>query len=299
LRNRARNRQDRKDNRKNASHFRLDARHGKKGGSSRVSLSFMTRRLFAAGGAGLAFAGQSNVAAVKNAILELRYIRMRNSAEDQMRRNSDFLEHVAGPALERAGVSTLGFFAPVIAEESPFLLILSAFPSLAAMDTAREKEAQDPEYKKGRAAHNALAGQSYVRLDSSLLRCFDGMPAVAPPPARPEGGAHIFELRMYESDNASTLARKIAMFNEAEIGIFQRLGMRPVFFAETIVGGRMPNLVYMLSFDDLAAREKLWKAFGADPEWQKLSSRPGNSNNEIVSNITNSILRPLAFSRIK
>jgi len=238
------------------------------------------------------------MAATRNSILELRYIRMRNSAEDQMRRNSDFLEKAAGPALERAGVSTLGFFAPVIAEESPFLLVLSAFPSLAAMDAVREKEAQDPEYRKGRAAHNALPGQSYVRLDSSLLRCFDGMPAVTPPPARTEG-ARIFELRMYESDNASTLARKIKMFNDAEISIFERLGMRPVFFAETIVGARMPNLVYMLAFDDLASRDKLWRAFGADPEWQKLSSQPGNSNAEIVSNISNSILRPLAFSRIR
>ncbi len=31
----------------------------------------------------------------------------------------------------------------------------------------------------------------------------------------------------------------------------------------------MPNRVYMLSVDNLAARERLWQAFGADPEWQK------------------------------
>jgi hypothetical protein len=75
--------------------------------------------------------------------------------------------------------------------------------------------------------------------------------------------------------------------------------MQPVFFAETFVGQRMPNLVYMLSFDNLAAREKLWQAFGADPEWQKLRSQPGFNDQENVSNISNSILRPLPFSDIR
>ena len=104
---------------------------------------------------------------------------------------------------------------------------------------------------------------------------------------------------MYESNNATTLARKVKMFNEGEAGIFKRLGMQPVFFGETIAGPRMPNLVYMLSFDDLAARDRLWKEFGSDPEWQKLRSQPGYADAEIVSNISNSILRPLPFSDIR
>jgi hypothetical protein len=104
---------------------------------------------------------------------------------------------------------------------------------------------------------------------------------------------------MYESNNSFTLARKIKMFNEGEIGIFKRLGMRPVFYGETLIGARMPNLVYMLGFDNLAAREKLWQVFGADPEWQKLRVQPGFSDAENVSNISNSILRPLPFSDIR
>jgi hypothetical protein len=55
----------------------------------------------------------------------------------------------------------------------------------------------------------------------------------------------------------------------------------------------------MLSFDDLASRERLWRAFGSDPEWQKLRAQPGLSDAEIVSNISNAILRPLAFSPIR
>ena len=89
------------------------------------------------------------------------------------------------------------------------------------------------------------------------------------------------------------------MFNDGEIGAFQRAGAQPVFFAETIVGPRQPNLTYMLSYQDLAARDAVWKAFGADPEWQKLRVAPGLSDAEIVSNITNYLVSPLAFSQIR
>jgi hypothetical protein len=237
--------------------------------------------------------------AAQKAIVELRYMRMRNTTGNQMQRTSDFLKNTAVPALKRAGAGPLGFFAPVIGEESPFILALASFPSLAAMETARAKENADEDYIRGRDAYNSGPGLSYERLEGSLLRCFDAMLAVEPPPNDGKRAAKIFELRMYESNNGTTLARKIKMFNDAEVGIFKRLGMQPVFFGETIVGAKMPNLVYMLSFDDLAARDRLWKAFGADPEWQKLRAQPGNADSEIVSNISNSILRPLPFSDIR
>ena len=244
-------------------------------------------------------AGQAESQPVQRSILELRYLRMRNGGVDQMQRASEFLTKGALPALERAGAGPFGFFGSVIAEESPFILSVTAFPSLAAMETMRDKEAQDPEYRKAREAYNALPGLGYLRLESSLLRCFEAMPRPEPPPRDTPSAPRIFELRTYESDNAATLARKIKMFGDGEIAIFRRLGMRPVFFGETIVGRNMPNLVYMLAFDSLAARESAWKAFGSDPEWQKLRAKPGNSDAEIVSNISNAILRPLAFSPIR
>ena len=137
----------------------------------------------------------------------------------------------------------------------------------------------------------------FVRSENTLLRAFTGHPQLRIPPATREG--HIFELRMYESNNEQTLRRKIEMFNGGETQIFQRMGMQPVFFGETLVGSRMPNLTYMLSYKDLAARESVWKAFEADPEWQKLRARPGLSNEEIVSDISSAILGPTPYSDIR
>lgn len=247
----------------------------------------------------MAFLDTGAAAPAKRSIIELRYLRMRNTVDNQMQRTTSFLRDSAVPALKRAGIGPLGFFASVIAPESPFILALAAFPSIAAMEAAREKEAADAEYIRGRDAYNAGPGLGYERLESSLLRCFEVMPMVEPPPHDGKRAARIFELRMYESNNGTTLARKIRMFNEGEAGIFKRLGMQPVFFAETIVGSKMPSLVYMLSYEDLAARDRLWKAFGSDPQWQKLRAQPGYSDAEIVSNISNAILRPLPFSDIR
>ena len=55
----------------------------------------------------------------------------------------------------------------------------------------------------------------------------------------------------------------------------------------------------MLSYQDLADRDKVWKAFGADPAWQRLRTTPGLSDAEIVSNITNYLVSPLPFSQIR
>ena len=76
-------------------------------------------------------------------------------------------------------------------------------------------------------------------------------------------------------------------------------GLNPLFFGTTSFGVNQPNLTYMLWFDDLAARERNWKAFGSHPDWNKLKVTPGLSDAEIVSNISNIILAPLPFSPIR
>jgi hypothetical protein len=56
--------------------------------------------------------------------------------------------------------------------------------------------------------------------------------------------------------------------------------------------------MYMLTFPDLAAREKAWAAFRADPEWQKLKATPGYTDAEIMSNVSDLVLRPAPYSQI-
>ena len=248
----------------------------------------------AAASAGLAAVPAA--AAQPKAFYELRYYHMRNGSQTQ--RTADFLSKSLLPAAGRLGIGPLGFFSAVIGEGSPFILTLISYPSADAFADGMERLASDKEFQRGFDEYNSMSELSYIRMENSLLRAFDSVPAIAAPPAgnRPP---RIFELRTYESNNAKAAERKIRMFNQGEAAIFQRLGMAPVFFGETIVGRNLPNLTYMLSFDSLAARDKLWSAFGNDPEWQKLRAQPGLADAEIVSNISNAILRPLAFSPIR
>ena len=259
----------------------------------------MTRRAFLPAAASAVAAGNAAAAdGAKNVILELRRIQLRNSADNQRQRNNDFLKQQV-TALQRAGAGPTGVFSNTIASDGPFLLVLASYAGLAAMEQVQTKLTADAEYQKALDAYNALPGLNYERMESSLLRAFDGYPNVVPPPNDGKRAARLFEFRQYESNNTGTLKRKIKMFNDGEIGAFQRAGGQPVFFGETIVGARQPNLTYLLSYEDLAGRDKVWKAFGADPEWQKLRTTPGLSDAEIVSNITNYLVSPLPFSQIR
>src|SRR5207245_4478188 len=118
-------------------------------------------------------------------------------------------------------------------------------------------------------------------------------------PARTvEKKSRVFELRTYESHSKKANRKKIEMFNTAEIAIFRRTGLTPVFFGETLIGTKLPNLTYLLVFESMADHDKNWGAFASDPEWKKLSSTPGCTDPEIVTNISNVFLRPAASSYI-
>jgi hypothetical protein len=87
------------------------------------------------------------------------------------------------------------------------------------------------------------------------------------------------------------------MFEEGETAIFVRAGMLPVFFGETVFGPRMPSLMYMLSFDNLAARESTGRVSGADPEWKRLGALYPDV--ATVPNLNIVFVSPLAFSDVR
>ena len=258
----------------------------------------MQRRNFLAAGAGAGFVTAAEEQNTAPAYYHLLHYYMRNGT--QLERTTKYLSDAFLPAAKRAGVRTAGFFSAVIAPASPFILSIVSYPSLAAFENVQTKLAADSEFQKAADAYNTIGDPAYERMEGTLLRAFAGMPDIVPPPGDARRAARIFELRTYESSNEKASNRKKKMFEDGEIAIFQKVGMHPVFFGQaTLFGQKLPNITYMLAFDDLAAREKLWKDFGADPDWKKLRAQPGLSDAEIVSNISNAILRPLAFSGIR
>jgi len=258
----------------------------------------MTRRTFVPAALATAATTASAADSPKPVFLELRRYQLRNSADNQRQRTTEFLRQQSA-ALLRAGAGPIGAFGSSIGPDTPFLLSLISYPTAAAIEDVAEKLARDEQFQHAETAFNSQPGLNYERMESSLLLAFAGYPKVAPPPGDGKRPARIFELRNYASNNTSTLRKKIQMFNDGEIGAFERAGGQPVFFGETVIGPNQPSLTYMLSYEDLAGRDKVWKAFGADPTWQKLRTTPGLSDAEIVSNITNYLVTPLPFSQIR
>ena len=245
----------------------------------------MNRRLFLASSAALSASAYEPTQKKSNSLIELRYYKLRNTTDGLPKRLNDYLATKQLPALKKAGITKVGFFGNVIGNGSPLVLQVTEFSSLAQME----------------ATWDSVGHQvgDYVRIEASLLRSFDGFPALEMPAAEAGRPARAFELRTYESNTFDSLGKKIGMFNNGEIAIFRKTGLNPVFFGETIFGNNMPNLTYMLWYDNLAAREANWKKFVTHPEWDKLKMTPGLSDGEVVSNISNSMLSPTAYSPIR
>ncbi len=226
---------------------------------------------------------------------ELRVYSLKN--EQQQKLVEDYFENAAIPALNRLGSNHIGVFTELKPTDQIKLYVLIPYNSWGDFLAVQDGLAADAEYlKKGAAYLNAPATDpAYDRIQSSLIKAFKHMPKLHAPANTPR----IFELRRYEHASESAGKKKLEMFNDAgEIDIFKRLGFNPVFFGETLIGELRPNLTYMITFDDMAAHDSHWKAFGSDPEWKKISAIPDYADAKLVSHITSTMLTPAGCSQI-
>ena len=59
------------------------------------------------------------------------------------------------------------------------------------------------------------------------------------------------------------------------------------------------SLTYLIPFDNLAAREKAWDAFSADPEWVKVRKESIDRYGQISSVSQISIFKAAAYSPVR
>jgi len=217
------------------------------------------------------------------------------------KRLDDYLRDAFIPAAAKAGCGPIGTFGVTIGMNNPTVHVLIPHALLDTLVLLESKLAADADYQK--AAEPFLAVTSaeppYASLEVRLMQAFPHLPKVEVPAATAKKEPRIFELRTYRSHGARAGAKKVEMFDTAgEIEIFRRTGLTPVFFATDLTGQGLPSLTYLLTFPDLATREKSWNTFRVDPEWKKLSSTPGFTDPEIVVGIDNQVLSPTPYSQI-
>jgi hypothetical protein len=207
----------------------------------------------------------------------------------------DFAANAAIPALNRIGIGPVGVFSSREGDTSDVWVLLP-HPSAESVVTMVQKLADDEEFLKAGADFLGApySEPAYQRCESSLLLAFEGHPKLTVPST---SESRVFQLRTYESHSMERALKKIEMFNTGgELDIFKRVGLGMVFFGQALIGNKLPNLTYMVGFDDEDAMEAAWAGFRDDPGWAQLKEDP--QYKDTVSNITNILLHPSKCSQV-
>jgi hypothetical protein len=120
----------------------------------------------------------------------------------------------------------------------------------------------------------------------------------------------VYELRIYYP-NEGKLDDLLARFRDHTTGLFEKHGFTNVGYWVTRPGEKpsfadkmlavnkgKESLLYIVSFQDMEARNKSWEAFVNDPEWIKVYEE-SRVNGALVSDIHQVFLNPTDFSGLK
>ena len=235
---------------------------------------------------------------VKRDFYELKIYHIKTATQSQ--RIDQYLRDAYIPAMHRAGIKKVGVFKPVVdSVDEQLIYVFTPFTSLDQFEKLPGILEKDNQYlQSGKDYIDAVyTDPPYTRFETILLKAFEGMPSFNSPKFSTTPSERVYELRSYEGHSEKIFRNKVQMFNKGdEVGLFNRLGFNAVFYGEVMVGSKMPNLMYMTTFENRASRDAHWKAFSADDQWKKLSAMPEYKNN--VSKNTIVFLRPTDYSEI-
>jgi hypothetical protein len=108
-------------------------------------------------------------------------------------------------------------------------------------------------------------------------------------------GDAVYELRMY-TVYPGKLNAVLDRFRFHGLSLFERHGMKSVA-CWTVIDpiGNQPSLVYILAHASRAAAAVSWKAFEADPDWQKVRDA-SEAHGDLVRDIQSFFMKPTDFS---
>jgi hypothetical protein len=117
-----------------------------------------------------------------------------------------------------------------------------------------------------------------------------------PEPARAAGSATaVYELRVYHA-NEGKLDDLLKRFREHTTRLFEKHGMKNVAYWTPLddpLKGK--TLIYILAHPSREAATSNWKAFGDDPEWQKVRDA-SEVNGKLVEKVDSTFMALTDFS---
>ena len=195
-----------------------------------------------------------------------------------------YLKEAYMPALRKKGIKNIGVFKPLANDTAvnKRIYIVIALKTLHQIIDIPEQISKDKQYlQTGKEYMDAVYNNPpYTRMENIIIKAFQLAPVMNLPKLSGPKPERIYELRSYEGPTEKLYKNKVRMFNQGgEISLFSRLKFNAIFYGEVIAGSRMPNLMYMTSFENKDDRDAHWKTFSADPEWKKISALPEYQNN--------------------
>jgi hypothetical protein len=213
---------------------------------------------------------------------------------EQVARLHDFMSHGFVPAAGKIHAGPMILLEALVAPHVPQLVVVMGFVAAADALSLHSRLLQQEGYAAALEKWEGAPNPPCQQMASTLLEAADYSPEI--PAGEPPKQARIFELRTYHSPTWRQLGALHQRFAGREIPIFHRSGIHPVLYTSTVFGANLPNLTYLIPFDDLAAREKAWNAFGADAEWIKVRKESVARDGEIASVIQISLFKATAYS---
>lgn len=205
----------------------------------------------------------------------------------------NYLKDMLIPAYNRKGVM-VGAFKPYIQEEQETRHVLFIYPDIRTYHTVSVELWDDAAFRSAaRGFFDATAPNPlYSNIETFISEAF----AKIPVHRTPESVRTLFEFRIYWSPNEEANKRKIKMFNEDEIDLFDVCGINSVLYGDILAGPRMPALMYLTWHKDEATRTEAWSAFSAHPDWQRIRRLPEYANTATNNRIM--LLSPMPYSQL-
>lgn len=201
------------------------------------------------------------------------------SSNQQIQGIDTYLQNTYLPYLHQSGIEKVGVFAPITndtaADKKLYVWIpMHSLNVLDKLDQGIEK--LDP-FGKNEIVdlENADSSLPYTRIERIVSKSFIDQPKFEKNTSLTKSVDRIYEYRSYESPTENAHLRKVHMFNEGgEVTLFANLNFNAIFYSKVIAGSRMPNLIYMTSFNNMEDRNAHWKSFVDAPLWKKISAAP-------------------------
>ena len=205
----------------------------------------------------------------------------------------NFYQKVLIPAYNRKNIKVGAFklYEPKDAEQRFYLFV---YPNITTYYKVKKDIWKDSAFmKEAKPFFDESAPKPvYTEFDSYLCEAFDKIPQMK----TPDKNRTLFHLRHYHSPNEEANQRKVKMFNDGEIAVFDKVGVNPVCYGEMISGPHMPALMYLTWYKDKATHDAAWDKFKVHPEWLAMRGLPEYANT--ANNNTNRLLSPMDYSQI-